>query len=151
MRWQIRLTVERDSAACGPDLGQGRLDVAVGQATDPARDHQRLQRVGPGHSGAEQPGAERLVSAAELRALQGDVTHGGAHRGRRLPAVAAARRAILLAALVAGTAEERVDLGLQGGLHQQPHADAGDVLQDRGEVTAGGEQLVDLGTQPVGG
>jgi hypothetical protein len=58
---------------------------------------------------------------------------------------------VLVAALVAGTAEKRIDLGLQGGLHHQPDADAGDVLQDRGEVTAGGEQLLDLGTQPLGG
>jgi hypothetical protein len=39
-----------------------------------------------------------------------------------------------------------VDLGLQGGLHQQPHADPGDILKDRRQVTVGAEQLVDRGT-----
>jgi hypothetical protein len=47
-------------------LGQGGLDVPVGQATHPAGDDQRLQRVGAGHAGAEQPRAERLVGAAQL-------------------------------------------------------------------------------------
>jgi hypothetical protein len=53
-------------------LGQGGLDVPVRQAPHPARDDQRLQRVGAGHASAEQPGAERLVGAAQLGALQLD-------------------------------------------------------------------------------
>jgi hypothetical protein len=53
---------------------------------------------------------------------------------------------LLVATLVALPAQERVDLGLQSGLHHQPHADPGDVLQNRREVTVGAEQLVDLGT-----
>jgi hypothetical protein len=48
---------------------------------------------------------------------------------------AATGRAVGVAALVARSAQERVDLGLQRGLQQQPHADAGDVFQDRGQVT----------------
>jgi hypothetical protein len=86
-----------------------------------------------------------------LGTLQLDVAHRGLHRGRWLPAVAATGRAVGVAALVAGSAQERVDLGLQRGLHHQPHADAGDVFQDRGQVTTGGEQLVNFGTQPLGG
>jgi hypothetical protein len=71
IRWQIRLTVERLRGGLRPqDLGERGLDVAVGQAPDPARDHQRLQGVGAGHAGAEQPGAERLVGGAQLRTLQ---------------------------------------------------------------------------------
>jgi hypothetical protein len=50
-----------------------------------------------------------------------------------------------------GMADERVDLGLQSGLHHHSDADAGGVLQNPGEVTAGGEQLIDFGTQPLGG
>jgi hypothetical protein len=83
--------------------------------------------------------------------LQLDVAHGGVHGGRWLPTVTAAGRAVGVAALVTGTAEERVDLGLQCGLYHQPHTEAGDILQDRGEVTARAKQLVDLGTQPIGG
>jgi hypothetical protein len=55
------------------------------------------------------------------------------------------------AALVAGPAQERIDLGLQGGLQQQPHAQAGDVLQDLSKGLVGREQLVDLGTGAFGG
>ena len=55
------------------------------------------------------------------------------------------------AALVAGPPQERIDLSLQGGLQQQPHAQAGDVLQDLGKGLVGREQLVDLGTGALGG
>jgi hypothetical protein len=39
-----------------------------------------------------------------------------------------------LAAGVAVTAQELADLGLQGGLHDQPHAQPGNLLQDLPEV-----------------
>jgi hypothetical protein len=133
------------------DLSQGGLDVPVRQTTHPAGDHQRLQGVGPGHPGAEQPRAERLVGAAQLGTLQLDRAHRRLDTRRWLPAVAASCGAVHVAALVAGPAEERVDLGLEGGLHHQPHAQPGNVLQDRREVTTGAEQLIDLGAQPVGG
>jgi hypothetical protein len=93
-------------------LGQGSLDVAVGQPADPPGDHQGFQRVGAGHAGTEQPGAERLIGVAQLGALQVHLAHRGVHRGRRLPAVAAAGRPVGLTTLIAGTAEERLDLGL---------------------------------------
>jgi hypothetical protein len=133
------------------DLGQGGLDVAVGQAPDPARDHQRLQGVGAGHAGAEQPGAERLVGGAQLRTLQLHAAHRGLHRRRRLPAVTDAGSVLLGAALVAGPPQELLDLGLQGGLQQQPHGQAGNLFKDRGQVTIGREQLVDLGAGARGG
>jgi hypothetical protein len=132
-------------------LGQGGLDVAVGQAPHPARDHQRLQGVGAGHASAEQPRAERLVGAAQLGALQLHGTHRGLHRRRWLPAVAGAGPVLIGAALVAGPPQERIDLCLQGGLQQQPHAQAGDVLQDLSKGLVGREQLVDLGTGAFGG
>jgi hypothetical protein len=72
------------------------------------------------------------------------------HRGWRLPAVPGSRLTALVAALVADPAQELVDLGLQRGLHHQPHAQPGNVLQDRRQITAGAEQLVDLGVQPRG-
>jgi hypothetical protein len=82
--------------------------------------------------------------------LQLHRAHCGLHHRRRLPAVAATGPALVGAPLVAGAAQELVDLGLQGGLQQQPHAPAGDVLQDRGQLTLRGEQLVDLGAQALG-
>jgi hypothetical protein len=54
-----------------------------------------------------------------------------------------------LAAGVAVTAQELADLGLQGGLHDQPHAQPGNLLQDLPEVLLGGEQLVDLGADAL--
>jgi hypothetical protein len=128
------------------DLGEGGLDIPVRQATHPPRNHQWLQRVGPGHPGAEQPRTECLVGTAQLGALQLNQAHRGVHPGRWLPAIPAAWLAALVATLVALPAQERVDLGLQSGLHHQPHADPGDVLQNRRVVTVGAEQLVDLGT-----
>ncbi|WUE07822.1 hypothetical protein OHA25_03290 [Nonomuraea sp. NBC_00507] len=49
-------------------------------------------------------------------------------------------------ALVAGAAEEGVDLGFDGGLDDQAGAEPGDVLDDLDQVTIGGEQGIDLGT-----
>ena len=131
------------------DLSEGGLDVPVRQATHPAGDHQRLQRVGPGHPGAEQPRAERLVGTAQLGPLQLDRAHRRLHRHRRLVAVAAARPVGAAAALVPGPAQELLDLGLQGGLEHQPHAESGDVLKEQGEVAVGAEQLVDLGADAL--
>jgi hypothetical protein len=73
------------------------------------------------------------------------------HRGWWLPAIAVACRGVLVTALVALSAQERVDLGLQGGLQHQPNAETGHILQDRCQVTVGAEQLIDLGAQPIGG
>jgi hypothetical protein len=57
--------------------------------------------------------------------------------------------ALPLATLVAVAAEELADLGLQGGLHDQPHAQPGDLLQDLARLLVGGEQLVDLGADAL--
>jgi hypothetical protein len=54
-----------------------------------------------------------------------------------------------LAAGVAVTAQELADLGLQDGLHDQPHAQPGNLLQDPPEVLLRGEQLVDLGADAL--
>jgi hypothetical protein len=47
--------------------------------------------------------------------------------------------------LVAVAAQERGDLGFQGGLGHQPNTEPGDLLQDHAKVLVAGEQLVDLG------
>jgi hypothetical protein len=57
-------------------LGQGRLDVANGQAAHERGNHQRLQRIGPGDMAAEQPGRERLGGATQLRPGQGHRSGG---------------------------------------------------------------------------
>ncbi|WP_307832763.1 hypothetical protein [Planomonospora sp. ID91781] len=54
-------------------------------------------------------------------------------------------------ALVAGAAEEGVDLGFDGGLDDQAGAQAGDVFEDLDEVAAVGEQGVDFGADGLGG
>jgi hypothetical protein len=51
---------------------------------------------------------------------------------------------------VALPAQEHGHLGLDRGL-QQPGTEPGDLLQCIGQVSAGGEHLVDLGTQPLSG
>lgn len=58
--------------------------------------------------------------------------------------------ALPLTAGVALPAQELADLGLQGGLHHQPHAQPGDLLQDLAKLLVGGEQLVDLGADALG-
>jgi hypothetical protein len=58
--------------------------------------------------------------------------------------------ALPLATGVAVAAQELADLGFHGGLHHQPHAQPGDLLQHLAEVLLGGEQLVDLGTDALG-
>ena len=128
-------------------LGQGRLHVAGGQAAYVPADHQRLQRVGAGDVLAQQPGRERDLGAAQLGPLQGDRPGGGLD-GDRLVAVAVARPGVRVA-LVAVTAEEHADLGLQRALQHQPEAQASDLLQDLGKRLVGGEQLLDLAADTV--
>ena len=130
-------------------VGQGRLDVADGQAADEAGDDQGLQGVGPAHPHPQQPGGEGLVRAPQLRALDGDGPGCGLDRGRAV-AVAAAR-AGTLAVGVALPAEELGELGLQGGLEEQAHADTGHLLQDLAEVAVRGEQVVDVGADALEG
>ncbi len=57
-----------------------------------------------------------------------------------------------LTAVLAVTAQELGDLGLERGLHHQPHAETSDVLKDLAELAIGvGEQRVDLGSDTVSG
>lgn len=57
----------------------------------------------------------------------------------------------LRAALVAVPAQELGHLGLEGGLEQEPRRQAGDLLEHMAEVTLGGEQLVNLCADALGG
>jgi len=52
---------------------------------------------------------------------------------------------------VAFPAQELGDLGLDGGLHEEAHADAGYLLQHVAEITLGGEQVVDVGADALDG
>ncbi len=84
----------------------------------------------------EQPGRERLAGAAQLRPGQGDRPGGGLDGDLPVP-VAGAGPGILAGCspLVAVAAEELGYLGFEGGLHQQPRAEPGDVFQDLRERT----------------
>jgi hypothetical protein len=119
-------------AAWPPErLGQGRLDVADGQAAHERGDHQRLQRVRLRHMRPEQPRRERLSRAAQLRPCQGH--RPGGRLDRDLPVPVAGTRPGISAGrgpLVAVTAGELSDLSLEGSLHQQLHAEPGDIFQD---------------------
>ena len=80
-----------------------------------------------------------------------DGAHRRLHRGGRLQAVAAAHPIVVASTLVAGAAQELIDLGLDGRLHHQPHRQPGDVLEGRGQVTVRREQRVDLGADALDG
>ena len=102
------------------------------------------------------PGArgELLGGPTQLRTPHGDRTGGGPDGGG---AVAVAvpgpyEQGVLTVsggsgALVAGPAQERLDLGFHSGLDDHAGAEAGDILQDLDQVAAPGEQGVDFGAQ----
>jgi hypothetical protein len=69
-------------------VGQAGLHAADRQAADEPGDHQRPHRVGPAHPDTEQPGGERFVSAAQLRAVDHHRPGGGLDRGRAVPIAA---------------------------------------------------------------
>src|SRR5271166_4182586 len=66
----------------------------------------------------------------------------------REPSLASGQAAV---ALVAFAAEELGDLSLQGRLHQQLGAEAGDFFKDLRQLPILGKQGVDLGADTVGG
>ncbi len=120
---QSRLGAER--------IGQGVLHVAHRQATHEPGDHQRLQRVGLGDALAEQLRGEPLGRIAQLRPRHGNRPGGGLDR-RVAVAVTHPRPRLSAASgpLVAGPAQEHIDLGLHRGLDDQPGTQAGDVLDN---------------------
>ena len=122
-------------------IGQGRLHITVRQPADVAGDDQRLQRIGAGHTGAEQPGGEPLGGAAQLRALQRDRPGGGLDHGWA-EAVPTTLAGILNLrdTLVSGAAEELLHLCFHGGLDDQSGTQAGDLLEGLGQVNALTEQ-----------
>lgn len=69
---------------------------------------------------------------------------GRLHARRRLPAVARAGWGILAAPLVSSSAQEGVDLCIDGLLHEQADSETADVLEDARQVLVGGERFVDL-------
>jgi hypothetical protein len=115
---RIRETVERDESGSSKRLLQHRLDVARREPAQERSDHQRLERVGPGHVLAQHPALEpQLRRVAQPRALELD-------RARRRPdlarLVAVAMRHRLPGTLVAATAEEVSHLVLERLLQDQP-------------------------------
>jgi hypothetical protein len=56
-----------------------------------------------------------------------------------------------LASDIALPPQELSDLGFEGGLHQEAHAEMGHFLEDFTELTLGGEQLVDVGADALDG
>jgi hypothetical protein len=94
------------------------------------------------------------MRTTQLGPLERDRARGGLD-GQRLVTVAVARpgrrRAGVAGALVAVSAEELGDLGLQRGLEHEPDAGLGHVLEDLTEGLVGGEQVVDLGADALDG
>jgi hypothetical protein len=101
---------------------------------------------------AEQVRGEGLGGAAQLRPRHRDRPGRGLDR-RLAVAVATARPGVraVCCSLVAGPAQEQVDLGLHRGLDDQPGAQPGNVLDDLRQVTRPVEQGVDLATDAIGG
>jgi hypothetical protein len=96
---------------------------------------------------AKEPRGERLAGAAQLGPFQDDRPGGGLDL--ELGVAVAVAGAVAVAAGVAVAAQELAHLGFHGGLHDQPHAQPGDLLQHLAEVLLGGEQLVDLGADAL--
>jgi hypothetical protein len=140
-----------DRGLLADDLAEHGLDVAVGQAPDPARDDQGLQRIGPGDALAEQLVAQGGVSVAQLRALQADRPQRRLEGAGLLPAVAVALGRVPGPALITAAAELLADDLFDHALEGQPHRQAGYLLDDTQQLPAGGEQLMDLGADGLSG
>ena len=132
-------------------IGEGSLHVPDRQAADEAGDHQRLQRIRLGHRRPEQLRRERPGGAPQLRPRDRDRPGRGLDR-RRAVAITRPRPGILDSGrpLVAGPTQERIDLGFQRGLDNQPGTQAGDVLDHLAQLTLPAEQGIDLGTDLLG-
>jgi hypothetical protein len=140
-----------DRGVLAEDLDQHRLDVAVRQPPHPAGDHQGLQRVGPAAALAEQAVAQRRMRVAQLGPLQLDRPQRGLQGAGLLPAVAVALRRVSTAALIPAAAQLLADDLFDDALEGQPHRQPRDLLDDAQQLAATGEQLVDLGTDGLGG
>ena len=119
-------------------------DIAGGKASHEPGDHQRLQGVGSGHPGSEQPGGEFLSGASHLGPVKRHFSGGGLYR---VGAVTVARPCpVRFLAFVAFTAEELGQLLLEGGLHHQLNGQPGHLLEvlDRAAGGAAGNCLIDL-------
>jgi hypothetical protein len=112
-------------------------------------DHQRLQRVRPGHALAQHPAFEaQRLGVAHPRTLDLDRPAGRLDRPR-LVTVAVGHR--LLGALIAPPTEDLADLVLQRLLQDQPSAEPADRL-DRIDVLADPfQRLIKLPAKPLAG
>jgi hypothetical protein len=133
------------------ELAEGGLNIAVRQAPDPAGDDQGLHRVGAGDALAEELVAQGGVVVAQLGALQPHRPQRGLEGAGWLPAIAVALGRVGTAALIAATPELLADDLLDHALEDEPHRQAGDLLDDAQQLPTGGEQLVDLGVDGLSG
>jgi hypothetical protein len=145
---QIRLTVERDSAAWGPSAS---ARVASTSRVDRPRTNPAITNASnafvlvtwaPSSWEANRWAVPRTLGRSRCSGPLVVLTVIG-----WWPAVA---RLGVWVALVALPTKERGHLSLQRRLQQQAGAKARDVLHDAGQVTGGvGEQLVDLGADAL--
>jgi hypothetical protein len=133
-------------------VGEGVLDIADRQPAHEPGDHQRLQGIRLRDGLAEQLRRERLGRAPQFGPGHGHRPGGGLDRHVAV-AVATTDPGVLDTGgpLVAGPAEEHLDLGLQRRLDDQPGTEAGDVLDHLRQVTLTVEQGIDLTANAVGG
>ena len=151
IRWQIRLTVERDSVASSPSTS---LSAASTSRSDSPRSHAdttKASRAAARQTEVEQCRAEALVGVSELRSGELDLARRRLHRGGRLLAVARAGRVLLVATLMTAASQERIDLGLDRLLHKKADGDAPDLLEDASELAIAAEQRVHLCANALAG
>src|SRR5207245_6635932 len=130
-------------------LGQRGLHVAHREPAYEAGDHQRLQRLGPGHPEAEQAGDEGLVVPPQLGPLDRDRAGRGLDRDRRVPVA----QPVLdpPAPGVAFSPKELGHLRFAGGREEERDPEPCHLLQDLAELPPGTEELVKLLTEALTG
>ena len=154
----VNRRADRQGPEGGPGQGRPLVDLPpdtrrllckARPRTKPAmtRDSRALVLVTPTPSSRE---AKSLVGIAQLGALQLDGAQGGLD-GHRRPVPVAISGLGGLASLAPIAAQPLGDLGVQGGLHQQANAQAGNLLEDDAELLARGEEVGDLATDVLGG
>src|ERR1035441_10242068 len=142
--WHTAETVDLEIAAWSPSAS---ARVASTSRTDRPRMKEAITRLSSAFVLVTCAPNSREANAAVVPRSSGraDRTGGGLHR--HLPEPVAAPGPDIPAGggpLVAVTAQELGDLGLQRGLHQQLRAEPGHVLQNLRQRPALGEQLIDM-------
>ena len=131
-----------DRAQAG--LAGEALDVAVRQAPDVGPDHERLERPGPDDRSrvGDDRGHEAGQGVTRLGHRDRDLALGGLDTPRPVP-VARARR--LGGPRIAGAAQERLELVLDGPLENQPGAQATELTEPVGVLEPSQQSGLDRG------